>query len=59
MIEVWKMIASSVTTKSMAEKLGCSPKTVEYHRVQLMHRLGIFDVAGLTREAIKRGLVKL
>jgi DNA-binding NarL/FixJ family response regulator len=34
-----------------------SVKTVETHRAQLMDRLGIRDVAGLTRYAIRIGLV--
>jgi DNA-binding NarL/FixJ family response regulator len=32
-------------------------KTVESHRAQLMQRLNIHDVAGLTRFAIRTGLV--
>jgi DNA-binding NarL/FixJ family response regulator len=53
------MIAESETTKGMALRLGISTKTVEGHRIQLMRRLKIFDTAGLTRESIKTGLVKL
>jgi DNA-binding NarL/FixJ family response regulator len=37
--------------------LGVSPKTVEFHRAQLMARLGVHDIAGLTRYALKHGLI--
>jgi len=37
--------------------LHVSVKTVESHRAQLMQRLNIHDVAGLTRYAIRTGLV--
>jgi len=32
-------------------------KTVETHRAQLMERVGIRDIAGLVRLAIRSGLV--
>jgi DNA-binding NarL/FixJ family response regulator len=37
--------------------LTISVKTVEAHRAQLMERLGIHDVAGLVRYAMRVGLV--
>jgi len=37
--------------------LKVSIKTVEAHRAQLMERLGIHDVAGLVRYAMRVGLV--
>ncbi len=55
--EVLKMIAEGETTKSIARGLGVSVKTVEGHRALLMERLGIRDVAGLVRHAIKIRLV--
>lgn len=56
--EVLRLIAEGQTTKSMARALGISVKTVETHRAQLMDRLGIHDVAGLVRHAIRIGLIK-
>ena len=47
-----KKIAEGGTTKSIAEKLHLSPKTVETHRTQLMDRLNSYDIAGLVRFAI-------
>lgn len=56
--EVLQWIAAGETTKSIARKLGLSIKTVETHRSQLMERLGIHEVAGLVRYAIRVGLIK-
>jgi DNA-binding NarL/FixJ family response regulator len=55
--EVLVLIAEGLTTKAIANRLGISVKTVETHRAQLMDRLGIFDIAGLVRYALKAGLV--
>lgn len=57
-LEVLKGIAGSETTKSLAFALKISAKTVEYHRAKLMRRLRIFDVAGLTRFAVRSGLIE-
>ena len=46
-----------MSTKTIARRLGISGKTVEAHRTQLMDRLGIHEVAGLVRYAIRIGLV--
>lgn len=55
--EVLQLIAEGHSTKQMAHRLGVSVKTVETHRAQLMERLGIHDVAGLVRYAIRVGIV--
>ena len=55
--EVLRLIAEGRTTKQIAQVLEISVKTVETHRAQLMERLGIHDVAGLVRYAIRTGLV--
>jgi len=55
--EVLKGIAEGRTTKEIAFTLGLSVKTVETHRAQVMERLGIRDVAGLVRYAMRTGLV--
>ena len=58
-VEVLKLIAEGRTTKQIALELNISVKTVETHRSQLMERLGVHDVAGLVRVAIKAGVSKL
>jgi DNA-binding NarL/FixJ family response regulator len=56
--EILQLIARGKTTKEIAGLLHLSVKTVETHRLQLMDRLDIHDVAGLVRYAIRVGLVK-
>jgi len=55
--EILQLIAEGHSTREIGELLHISPKTVETHRAELMRRLDIFDVAGLTRYAIRQGLV--
>lgn len=55
--EVLKRIAEGRSTKEIAYELALSVKTVETHRAQIMERLGIRDVAGLVRYAMRTGLV--
>jgi DNA-binding NarL/FixJ family response regulator len=57
--EVLTLVTQGYSTKDIARALGISVKTVETHRAQLMERLGIHDVAGLVRYAIRAGIVKL
>jgi DNA-binding NarL/FixJ family response regulator len=56
--EVLQLIAEGYTTKAIASRLHVSVKTVETHRAQLMDRLGIHDVPGLVRFALRRGLIE-
>jgi DNA-binding NarL/FixJ family response regulator len=55
--EVLTLVAGGKSTKEIAFDLNLSVKTVETHRAQIMERLGIRDVAGLVRYALKTGLV--
>jgi DNA-binding NarL/FixJ family response regulator len=55
--EILHLIAIGHTTKEIAQHLDISVKTVEMHRAQLMDRLGIHEIAGLVRYAIRTGLV--
>lgn len=57
--QILKLIAEGETTKQVALHLGISVKTVETHRSALMKRIGVRDVAGLVRYAVKVGLVDL
>jgi DNA-binding NarL/FixJ family response regulator len=54
---VLQMIAEGASTKQVAAKLSLSPKTVEHYRTRLMQRLGLRDVASLTRYAMRCGLI--
>jgi DNA-binding NarL/FixJ family response regulator len=55
--EILQLIAEGQTTKEIALTLNLSAKTVEYHRMQLMQRLNIFDIPGLVRFALRTGLI--
>lgn len=55
--EILQLIAEGRSTKDIAQRLHVSVKTVETHRAQLMERLGIHDIAGLVRYAIRVGLI--
>jgi DNA-binding NarL/FixJ family response regulator len=55
--EILQLIAEGKNTKEIASDLDISFKTVESHRLQLMERLNIHDIAGLVRYAIRSGLV--
>ncbi len=55
--EVLQLIAEGVKTRQIAQRLFVSIKTVEAHRSNIMNKLMINSVAGLTRFAIQEGLV--
>jgi DNA-binding NarL/FixJ family response regulator len=55
--EVLQMVAEGKTNKEIGAGLFISVKTVEKHRQRLMDKLGIHDVAGLTRYAVARGII--
>jgi len=56
--EVLQLVAEGKSNKLMALEIGISIKTVEKHRQQVMDKLNIHDVAGLTRYAIAQGVVE-
>lgn len=56
---VLQMIGEGRTSKEAADLLAISAKTVEHHRSTLMQKLGRRDIAGLTRAAVRHGLVSL
>jgi DNA-binding NarL/FixJ family response regulator len=57
--EVLQGVAEGKTNKEIGVTLFISVKTVEKHRQRMMDKLGIHDVAGLTRYAIARGIVDM
>jgi DNA-binding NarL/FixJ family response regulator len=56
--EVLKLIAEGYTGKQIAEELVISQKTVDRHRSNMLDKLGLRDRVGLTRYAIRRGLIE-
>ena len=57
--EVLQLLAEGLRTKEISHKLNLSVKTVETHRKKIMEKIGIQSIAGLTRYAVKEGLVSL
>lgn len=55
--EVFLLLADSKSVNEIAELLNLSPKTVGHHYTHLRNKLGINDIAGLTRLAIRHGLM--
>jgi len=54
--EVLQLMAEGNTTKQIGRRLHISPKTVEAHRLRIMDKLEIDNVAQLTKYAIQEGL---
>jgi len=54
--EILQLIAESHSTREIAKKLEVSIKTAENHRMNLMKKLNLHDVASLTRFAIEHGM---
>jgi DNA-binding NarL/FixJ family response regulator len=54
--EVLQLMAEGNTTKQIGLRLHISPKTVEAHRLRVMNKLDIDNVAQLTKYAIQEGL---
>jgi len=55
--QILQLIAEGHGPREISTELNVSVKTVESHRAQLMERLGIHNVPGLVRFAIRVGLV--
>jgi len=58
-LQVLQLIAEGRSTKDIAARLSLSVKTVETHRKQIMDKLEIRSVAGLTKYCIREGLTTL
>jgi two-component system response regulator NreC len=54
--EILRRVADGETSRQIALALGISVKTVEWHRGNLMSKLGVRSVAELVRFAIDHGL---
>lgn len=54
--QVISLICKEYTTNEIADKLKLSPLTIETHRKNIFLKLGIKNIAGLVRFAIKHGL---
>jgi len=55
--EVFRLLAESKTVNDIAALLNLSPKTVGHHVTSIKTKLGITSIAGLTRLAIRLGVI--
>jgi DNA-binding NarL/FixJ family response regulator len=56
--QIYQMLAEGRTNKVIAEKLGVSIHTVETHRIRIMSKLNLHNLADLVLSAVRHGLVK-
>jgi DNA-binding NarL/FixJ family response regulator len=57
--EVLQMVAEGKSSKEIAFKLGIEEHTIVKHRQNIMNKLDIRDVPGLTKYAIREGIISL
>ncbi len=55
--EVLQLVAEGRTIKETAALLNISPKTVEFHKAQIMSQLNLHTTAELTKYALSHGLI--
>ncbi|HSF67239.1 MAG TPA: response regulator transcription factor [Nitrospiraceae bacterium] len=55
--EVLQLVAEGMTVKEIATTLNLSPKTVEFHKSQIMAQLDLHTTAELTKYALVHGLL--
>ena len=55
--EVLQLVAEGMTVKEIASTLNLSPKTVEFHKSQIMTQLDLHTTAELTKYALLHGLL--
>jgi DNA-binding NarL/FixJ family response regulator len=56
--EVLQLIAEGHSTKEIARKLDVSVNTVKTHRLKLMEKLGVHEITGVVRYAVRVGVIK-
>ena len=57
--EILKLVADGKTSREIADRLSISPKTVDTYRSRLMSKIGVKNLAGLIKFAIRHGLISL
>jgi DNA-binding CsgD family transcriptional regulator len=57
--KVVKALSEGKNTKEIAFEFGLSPKTIEFHSLNARRKIGVYDIANLTRWALKAGISAL
>src|SRR5262249_22569896 len=58
-IEVLQLVAEGKSVKEIAYALDVSVKTAQFHKANIMERLGLRTTAELVKYAIRRGLTRV
>lgn len=58
-LQVLRLLANGKNTKQSASVLNIAPKTVEFHRLALMNRVGLFTFPELTKLSLRLGLTEI
>jgi len=57
--EVLQLLSEGLTSRQIADRLCIATSTVETHRRNLMRKLDLHNVAGITRYAMQNGLIEV
>ena len=57
-LEILQLVAGGNSNREIGDLLDVSPKTIDAHRANLMAKLEVHDITGLTRYAIRKGLIE-
>jgi DNA-binding NarL/FixJ family response regulator len=57
--EILALVAEGLTRRAIAERLGISPRTVDYHLNHIFQRLRVNSQAAAVCEAIRRGWLRI
>jgi DNA-binding CsgD family transcriptional regulator len=55
--EVLRLVAEDLTQKDIADRLGISIRTVEFHLHSIKERTGVHGIVGMVRYAIRSGII--
>ncbi len=55
--EILRLVAEGLSNKEISDRLFISHRTVDTHRTNLMRKIGVTNVAGLIRFAIRHGYI--
>ncbi len=57
--EVLVLLTQGLTSKEAAHRLQLSPQTIDVHRKNMMKKLGIHNIPGLMRWALRTGIISV
>ncbi len=57
--EILELVVEGRSSAQIGTTLHLSPKTIETYRSRLMQKLGVGDITGLVKFAVKHGLTSL